>query len=596
MTYIQDYIVLFSGHQRVEHSAEKKYVICMAEGFVASSIASDEAADFSCSPCAETGRIRQAVKYCVQCQDYYCQACTDNHASFPALRRHTLLDKTYSVSSGRQTVLPSVPTERCKVHQTKIIDMYCPTHDDVGCTTCMALEHRLCFDVQSIPDVIARTKTTREDRRIRESLKTSKTTMENIKILTGKDLKDVQKSRQNAIGGIKGFRKDLEDLLAKLEKVSIQEVSSHFDDLESGLKKKHQEISDRIEDLEDAISKLEQMDGNRSQQFVTLKSAEKALKMADVFSKSTPLSDDKRIKGYCINADIKKAIEHFNSFGQIKYLETDSKIERREDAVLYSLQKSIAIYVGMESDGFPCEIVGSCFTSDGNLLLTDSLNVRLKLVDVSGQRVRGYCDLPAVPCGVCCTRPQEAVVCLVDNTVQLVSLGTYFRNSMKLSKQLKFDHNCYGVAFKDDKLFISDNRQTVYVHDMTGKILNTIPCNSKRKIRDVTYEPCTDSLYVAAWDCVLVYDRQGKHSSTFRDQRIEGINGVCADNSGSVFVCGYKTDNVLQLARACQITGEILTRQNVVLKDIYSVSSSPDKTKLCVTADGSLIKVFELRG
>jgi hypothetical protein len=53
-----------------------------------------------------------------------------------------LLDKASFKSAGSTNELPAIPTERCAVHETKIIDMYCQKHDDVGCTTCMTLDHR----------------------------------------------------------------------------------------------------------------------------------------------------------------------------------------------------------------------------------------------------------------------------------------------------------------------------------------------------------------------------------------------------------------------------------------------------------------------
>jgi tripartite motif-containing protein 2/3 len=100
-----------------------------------SEMASDEFSDFQCFTC--TGKV--AVKYCVECQGYCCQSCMDTHLRFPALKSHTLLDPSTGKVEGS---LISLPTQRCSIHSIKLVDMYCKDHDDVGCTTCMALKHR----------------------------------------------------------------------------------------------------------------------------------------------------------------------------------------------------------------------------------------------------------------------------------------------------------------------------------------------------------------------------------------------------------------------------------------------------------------------
>lgn len=104
-------------------------------------IKSDESL-LMCSNCVKVKRNREAVKYCVECQAYCCQTCVDSHETIPALSTHQLLDKTSFKSSGVTTDIPVVPTEKCYLHEAKIVDFFCKSHDVVGCSTCMVLEHR----------------------------------------------------------------------------------------------------------------------------------------------------------------------------------------------------------------------------------------------------------------------------------------------------------------------------------------------------------------------------------------------------------------------------------------------------------------------
>ncbi|XP_045169721.2 transcription intermediary factor 1-alpha-like isoform X2 [Mercenaria mercenaria] len=114
---------------------------------------SDETFDLLCSPCKRKHINKEADKYSVDCSDYYCSICVKFHEDIPALSGHKILDKG-QFQHGTSQALPMVPTERCDRHNYKPVDMYCKNHDDVSCSTCMAVEHRLCKDIFYIPEFI----------------------------------------------------------------------------------------------------------------------------------------------------------------------------------------------------------------------------------------------------------------------------------------------------------------------------------------------------------------------------------------------------------------------------------------------------------
>lgn len=98
--------------------------------------------DYLCCVCSKKHIRRQATKYCVNCQDYYCGECVQVHDVVPSLSEHVVVGESdFSRRASAGFKLPSVPTERCNEHTTKLIDMYCKNHDEVGCATCMTLKH-----------------------------------------------------------------------------------------------------------------------------------------------------------------------------------------------------------------------------------------------------------------------------------------------------------------------------------------------------------------------------------------------------------------------------------------------------------------------
>lgn len=99
-----------------------------------------------CTICAKKNKRTEAVKYCVECKSYCCQACVEAHDTFPVLNGHTLLDNNVTTAplhvARQHKPLPLLPTERCSKHPSYIVDMYCSDHDIVGCSTCMTMDHR----------------------------------------------------------------------------------------------------------------------------------------------------------------------------------------------------------------------------------------------------------------------------------------------------------------------------------------------------------------------------------------------------------------------------------------------------------------------
>ncbi|XP_053392216.1 tripartite motif-containing protein 29-like, partial [Mercenaria mercenaria] len=134
--------------------------ILMAEGggFNVSVRGSDAEFEYACTPCAEDGSNQEAVKYCPECKEYLCAACTKYHKKFSATKKHNLLEKDFQ--KHEHTFETSVGVvkkrEKCAAHVERDIEMYCGSHDMVYCTLCIAKDHRSCTDVFEIEEAVTR--------------------------------------------------------------------------------------------------------------------------------------------------------------------------------------------------------------------------------------------------------------------------------------------------------------------------------------------------------------------------------------------------------------------------------------------------------
>ncbi|XP_053402802.1 uncharacterized protein LOC123539327 [Mercenaria mercenaria] len=552
-----------------------------------SDIASDEIIDTKCCVCAEKKITRQAEKYCVECQDYYCIPCTDTHKTFPLMRGHKLLDKSDFSTRGLQSLLPCFPTERCHIHKAKLLDMFCKNHDEVVCATCVAINHRTCRDIHSIPDEVDNLYVLSASDQTNKQLLAAKKDVEDKKKATQQILCELKKQKNKATDSIINYRKELEAELKRLETESLKEVDAQLNSFERDLQREIKESAQHINDLEKSATALQKSNGNKAQEFVCVKNAQKRIVTVKNYTSSTKIQTELKIS-FSADIKIKNNLKQSKTLGQVSTAEAIYKPR----TTAYTVKQQRDIDIQQEGKRI-CRIYGSCFTEDGSLLLVDINNNKLKCLNGSTDTLIDHVDLEAEPVTVCLTSQLEAAVSLANKTIQFVSLG----DKMATTRKLKMDHHCFGLAFNDGKLFISDQNQTVYIYDRRGTMLHKIT-NDKSgnpifsNNQHISVSTNRDCVYVAdAKKGVITLDIQGNYLSTFTDPDLVQPRGVCTDKRGNILVCGYESSNIVQISEDSKTKlGSIKTKQYP-----SSVCFNPHQNKLAVTHFYSnTIKVYEL--
>ncbi|XP_053390782.1 E3 ubiquitin-protein ligase TRIM33-like, partial [Mercenaria mercenaria] len=321
----------------------------MASG--GSEYTSDEIFNFKCSPCLANNRNREAVKYCVECQGYYCQSCADVIHMIPGLKSHTRLDNSKYKSRGLPAGLPAVPTERCSTHETKILDMYCGNHDEVGCTTCMALNHRSCAEVLSIPDIVDSKFQTTDVDKIHQKLQHLKMFMEEIIKTRQRLIKDLKKSKTGAVMAIKDFRKEMETILDKLEKESVKELEMNFTEKESKLLEEKTKAENELDGLKQAVNDLKKSEGNKAQQFVSMKMSLKGIAEMEDVSRSLQTSVDVDIS-FSFDPAILEFLQQLKTFGSVRQDSTTALTSPR--TTVYSVKDIENLNIRVQNDNQTC--------------------------------------------------------------------------------------------------------------------------------------------------------------------------------------------------------------------------------------------------
>ncbi|XP_060572786.1 E3 ubiquitin/ISG15 ligase TRIM25-like isoform X2 [Ruditapes philippinarum] len=309
-----------------------------------SEMASDEFSDFQCFTC--TGKV--AVKYCVECQGYCCQSCMDTHLRFPALKSHTLLDPSTGKVEGS---LISLPTQRCSIHSIKLVDMYCKDHDEVGCTTCMALKHRSCINVHSIPDDIDTLFSTKDLADINRGLENTTKRFENIELKKEEALVGLNLSRKKADMKIDTEKQELITNLENIARQSKEDLRRKYETAKDEIEKDRQSAKEFKDGFRKLTTEFETSAGNKSQQFVCMNIAKRKIKEG-----KDSLSDFKCNGEASVSFHVDSGILKFSR---------DTKIFGRVKSTIgtshhYTVETVKDMNVKLQDDGTTCDISGSC--------------------------------------------------------------------------------------------------------------------------------------------------------------------------------------------------------------------------------------------
>ncbi|XP_045216796.2 uncharacterized protein LOC123566598 [Mercenaria mercenaria] len=440
-------------------------------------ILSDETFDLLCGVCKHKGKNREAEKYCVECQDYYCLTCVKVHEDIPSLIGHKILSKgkfpsgSVKTLSGSSKTLPGAPIERCDWHSHHCIDMYCQNDDAVGCGTCMAVDHRLCKDIFYIPDFLKIKTSTITTRDIQQKLKSVTKTLTEHHEKFQSQKQRLLKSRAKTLDNVKKFRKEINDRLDELEKNTGDDIEHKYKALIHEMEEGMKQLEKNKANVSSILDKLVPASKNAIQNFVNVKKAETAANKAAKFVQETKLQTPLKDVDFTADDKISSLLGEINVMGKITermLVDAECKGTVSKEEALLQVKGYKEYSVKVQSDKKKCDIVSGCTLEDGTIILSDTDNDKLKRLNSSTYSVIDYCDLPNWPWQICSTNKQEVAVCLpVQKEIHFISTG----NRMTATNKITTDFACYGLACTNGILYISDSKTSVYIFSVSGRKL-----------------------------------------------------------------------------------------------------------------------------
>ena len=209
------------------------------------------------------------------------------------------------------------------------------------------------------------------------------------------------------------------------------------------------------------------------------------------------------------------------------------------------------IKVGVHGDERVCLILGVDVTSDGNVLLLDRNNRKLKMFTQDGD-YKASRKLPKNPEGLAVISDTRAAISTFNKTIGIVDITP--RGGLSLKKTLQLDYSVWGIAGYRDHIIVTCSPTpnatqaptSVRMIDMQGRVKWSVTTDGD----DTDLFQWAGFLtvrYGASKDTVIVTDQfkqtltvlNAHNGSVLKVVSVAGRTpkGVTADENGEVFVC-----------------------------------------------------------
>ena len=257
--------------------------------------------------------------------------------------------------------------------------------------------------------------------------------------------------------------------------------------------------------------------------------------------------------------------------------------------------------IKLESDEKECSISGLAFLANGNLILADFNNRRLKLFDVNLKNL-SYIDLKVFPQNLC-TREKELEVYVTFNDtsnfqhgIRVVTVGE--DNTMTVLRTIKLTDPCYGISSNNGGLAVVVNTPYGWqIHLITLKGQRRASVKPESDGKNLLVRP--DYVAVSNDLRILVSDR-GNNSVfcfntdselIFQNSRLRQPMGMATDSLGCVFVAC--PGMVQQLDKAGEKIASLMSQDDIGFAPIC-LCYDEDDALLVVAGQSNFMVAYKL--
>ncbi|XP_021354998.1 transcription intermediary factor 1-beta-like [Mizuhopecten yessoensis] len=544
-----------------------------------------------CAPCQRRkGTMVPAQFWCKTNESLFCESCkVDLHDNI-----HVGCDIVDIKASKNWQLRKNTSDKRCDKHKDEIA-YYCEDHKSLGCSKCITVGHRKCDNVSTTEDYCEKLNSSSQLEERKKFLQQGADDMESI-------IKDFYLRQQNIADDKDAVLKSIDDLQERMDK-RIREMKKEItDDVITAYKQERENLkvsTQKCERLKVAIQN-------------TLESSSIALQRNDHMDTIRLYQKGQTELEAC--KDLVKEMQMSNSTVSIKH-EIDSDVtslnfgkvvvrkQRRDLPGVPTLVKPLSkcevkeirkVTIKCPSDQGDCLARGVVYLPDGRIVVGDRNNKKFKLINDAGDVVDelkldgDLWDL-----------------CMVDNTTVAAAIPspggirvvTVTPSKLTLSSVINTNKQCYGITYRDGEFIVSTGSEVCSVKkDGTTKTLYRYTGD----VCALSHDPKDGQLFIAhrtnrtGRTAIGRLSTDNKYTDVLNVGVVKYAYGVDVDMEGNVYVCGYGSNNVVQMSGDGTNVRELLTAADGITQPL-AISVCGNKLVVSnLSGQRDSIQVFQL--
>lgn len=267
----------------------------------------------------------------------------------------------------------------------------------------------------------------------------------------------------------------------------------------------------------------------------------------------------------------------------------------------------ITDFIAKSSADKDFSIFGSVVLPNQQVLITDSDNSKVKLIDTSQNKILSEIHLPSdFPYDITTVNQTEylnsyAVTLTDSQRIQFLSVN---KQSLSLGRAISVNGQCRGLVYNSrDRTFIVTYilPGKVEIINMAGTVVKSI---KKDRAGEVTFKwpnyvalsPSMGETFVSdeTVESVTRLTSNGEVKTVYKDSELKCPKGICVHKSSLVYVVGYVSNTVHQLDPDSGEFKTVLEQKDGIKKPL-SVSYCELEDKIYIGMENSsVLKVFQM--
>jgi len=324
---------------------------------------------------------------------------------------------------------------------------------------------RQCSAIKHIPDVAKGFHDTQEFKELRQRVSEIRKRLAHERQSKTENDAAVDKSGYKCLSQIQTLRQTFNVIFDRLERRTISEMERSKTSLRNNIQTDVDQIDDvteKIKMLTDALK--DGSDTNEALSYIGFSKCDEVIFNTQLLLQSIANKDDFKMTFQ----PFKEKTEYLSSLEMLGEVICEGGVKPLlgPDHV-FEVEKHVLHNVKVADNKNPCYITGICRLANGEFLLSDNRNSKLKLLNSSYQ-VMSTSDVPDWPQNVSITGQREAAV-TVDNLKDRheILLVRVKAGKIEQMRTIKCQHPCGGLAHHGGHLYITA-KTALHVYDMAG--------------------------------------------------------------------------------------------------------------------------------